>query len=62
LLSGEIVSNRYSHTPFRNKLSSWHTTAAIGRRFKQGQQIGHAEKLPELLTHVDEFKPAPSGF
>jgi hypothetical protein len=48
--------------PLRNKLSLWHTTAAIGRRFKQGQQIGHAEELPDLLTQVDELKPAASGF
>src|SRR5262245_48750681 len=45
-----------------HKLSLRHTTAAVGRRFKQGQQIGHAEELPDLLTQVDELKPAASGF
>jgi hypothetical protein len=39
-----------------------HTTAAVGRRFKQGEQIGHAEELPDLLTQVDELKPAAGGF
>ncbi len=40
----------------------WDAAAAVGRRFKQGQQIGHAEKLADLLTQVDELKPAASGF
>ena len=40
----------------------WHATAAVGRRFKQGQQIGHAEELADLLAEIDEIKPAAGGF
>ena len=36
--------------------------AAIGRHFKQGQHIGHAEKLADLLTQIDDLKPATGGF
>jgi hypothetical protein len=34
------------------------SATAVGCRFKQGQKIGHAEKLAEFLAEVDDLQAA----